>query len=263
HGGLATVLIGHPPVELRVPKRAALIAAEPEPALRAQIAELRHLDQAIGLLDWDEETMLPTAGRAQRGEQLATLEGLRHALLVSDRMGDLIEAVALRQERDETWAREIDVLRRLRRMAMAQPEALVRAFATARSRSLGAWEEARAGDDYTLFAPSFGQLLELMRERAQALAHGPEPYDACLDEYEPGMTRARLDPVLTALRRRLVPLVQVFSERTAGAPPSLNGVRFPERAQWKLCRRILNAIGFDFARGRLDRSTHPFALMAG
>jgi carboxypeptidase Taq len=263
HGGLAVVLIGHPPAELRVPKRASVSAAEPEPLLRAQVAELRHLDQAIGLLDWDEETMLPGLGRGQRGEQFATLEGLRHALLVSDRLGDLVEAVALRQEGDEAWRREIQILRRLRGIAMAQPEGLVRAFATAKSRALGAWEEARASDDYALFAPSFGQLVDLVRERAQALSHGAELYDSLLDEYEPGMTRARLDPVLTALRDRLVPIVQDLAERTAAAPPSLEGVRFPERAQWKLCRRILRTVGFDFARGRLDRSTHPFTLMAG
>jgi Zn-dependent carboxypeptidase len=114
------------------------------PALRAQIAELRHLDQTIGLLDWDEETMLPAAGRPQRGEQLATLEGLRHGLLVSDRLGDLVEEVAGAAAGDERWEREIALLRRLRRQAMALPLDLVRAFATARSRSLGAWEEARS-----------------------------------------------------------------------------------------------------------------------
>ena len=263
HGGLAAVLIGYPPTELRVPKRAAISAVQPEPLLRAQITELRHLDQAIGLLDWDEETMLPTLGRAQRGEQLATLEGLRHLLLISDRLGDLVEAVALRQEQDEAWTRELEVLRRLRRMAMAQPEGLVRAFAAAKSRALGAWEEARADDDYGRFAPPFKQLLDLVRERAQALSRGTESYDSLLDEYEPGMSRARLDPILIALRVRLVPLVHDLAERSAAVPPSLDGVRFSEGAQWKLCRRILHSVGFDFDRGRIDRSSHPFTLQAG
>ena len=90
------MLLAHPPRDLRMPKQSAAQGptGNAAPALRAQIAELRHLDQTIGLLDWDEETMLPAAGRPQRGEQLATLEGLRHGLLASDRLGDLIEEVA-------------------------------------------------------------------------------------------------------------------------------------------------------------------------
>ena len=153
------------------------------------------------------------------------------------------------------------MLRRLRRQAMALPEDLVRAFATARSRSLGAWEEARDHDDFRDFAPAFDRLLGLVRERAQALALGPEPYDALLDEYEPGMTRSRLDPVLGELRDRLVPMVRERTEADAAAP--FAGRRFAESGQWEFCRQLLDDIGFDFERGRLDRSTHPFTLAAG
>ena len=263
HGGMAALLLAHPPRDLRMPKQSAAQGPTENaaPALRAQIAELRHLDQTIGLLDWDEETMLPAAGRPQRGEQLATLEGLRHGLLVSDRLGDLIEEVAATAAGDERWEREITLLRRLRRQAMALPEDLVRAFATARSRSLGAWEEARDHDDFRDFAPAFDRLLGLVRERAQALALGPEPYDALLDEYEPGMTRSRLDPVLGELRDRLVPMVRERTEADAAAP--FAGRRFAESGQWEFCRQLLDDIGFDFERGRLDRSTHPFTLAAG
>ena len=263
HGGLAAMLVANPPRELRVPKRTQARADGSERSLRAQIAEIRHLDQAIGLMDWDEETMLPAAGRAERGEQLATLEGLRHGLLTSDHLGDLIEEVDAARPEDERWARELVLLRRLRRSAMALPESLVRAFANAKSRSLGAWEEARARDDFALFAPHFDQLLSLIRERAEALARGPEPYDALLDEYEHGMERARLEPVLTELRERLAPMLRAVAGNKPPAEGALAGRRFAEAGQWELCRRLLEAVGFDFGRGRLDRSTHPFTLVAG
>jgi carboxypeptidase Taq len=263
HGGLAALLVAHPPGDLRMPKRSLGRGAEAGEALRSQIAELRHLDQAIGLMDWDEETMLPVAGRRQRGEQLATLEGLRHGLLVSDRLGDLVEEVAAQNPYDAAWHRELTLIRRLRRSAMALPEGLVRAFANAKSQSLGAWEDARSRDDFSLFAGPFDSLMPLVRERAQALSKGMEPYDALLDEYEHGMTRARLEPVLTNLRQRLVPLVRSVSEKASSSANALAGRHFPDPAQWAFCRRILAAIGFDFERGRLDRSTHPFTLQAG
>jgi carboxypeptidase Taq len=204
--------------------------------------------------------MLPAGARAERGEQLATLEGLRHALLVSERLGDLVEDVAAQSEGNERLGRELFLLRRLRRHALALPEDLVRQFANAKSQSLGAWEEARKKDDYKIFAPSFDRLLTLLRERAKALAGDSEPYDALLDEHEPGMSRARLDPVLDEVRNALVPLVRAADQR----PGRLRGDhRFAEAGQWDLCRRLLAAMGFSFERGRLDRSTHPFTLFAG
>jgi carboxypeptidase Taq len=259
-GGLAAVLEAEVPAELRIPKRSMDRSHGSQQSLRAQIAELRHLDQTIALLGWDEETVLPPKGRVERGAQLSTLEGLRHALLVSDRLGDLVEEVAAQSEPNERLARELALLRRLRRQALALPQDLVRQFANAKSQSLGAWEEARAKDAYDVFAPSLDRLLALVRERADALASTGEPYDALLDEYEPGMSRARLDPVLDEMRNALVPLVR---EADASSDGLLRGYNFAEAGQWDLCRQLLAAMGFAFERGRLDRSTHPFTLLAG
>lgn len=263
HGGLAAVLVAHPPRALRTPKRTIARKEGAELSLRARIVELRHLDQAIDLMGWDEETMLPGAGRSQRGEQIATLEALRRALLTSDQLGDLVEEVASHREDDTCWARELTLLRRLRRLALAVPDELVREFAKARSRCLGAWEHARERNDFAVFAPSFERVVGLVRERAQALARDADPYDALLDEYEPDMTRSRLEPLLTELRDRLVPIVHQSAAKAIPPNYGLCGRRFPEAGQWELCRRVLRAIGFDFDRGRLDRSTHPFTLWAG
>ena len=264
-GGLAAVLEADAPPELTIPTRSLNRAAGAATALREQISELRHLDHTIALMGWDEETMLPATAREERGEQLATLEGLRHALLTSDHLGDLVEDVTVHADNDERWPRELYLLRRLRKHALALPQVLVRHFANARSRALGCWEEALIHNDFGIFAQGFDQLLGLMRDRAAALAEGShcDPYDALLDEYEEGMTRARLDPVLEEVRTRLVPLVQQCSDATARYEGLLKGRKFAENAQWDLCRQLLEAIGFEFARGRLDRSTHPFTLIAG
>src|SRR5262249_22772006 len=157
-GGLAAVLEADAPAELRIPKRSLNRAEGVEQLLRNQILELRHLDQTISLLGWDEETMLPAAGRGERGDQLATLEGLRHTLLVSDRLGDLVEEVAAQSEGNERLARELIVLRRLRRDALALPDDLVRQYARAKSQSLGAWEYARVKNDFKVFAEPFERL---------------------------------------------------------------------------------------------------------
>ena len=262
-GGVAAVLVTDSVPDLRMPKRSMRRADGAQQTLRAQVSELRHLDNVIALLGWDEETMLPSAGRPERGEQLASLEGIRHALLVSERLGDLVEEVAHETENDEGWQREVALLRRIRQNALAVPEDLVRYLANAKSQSLGAWEEARLRDDFDIFSRPFDRLLSLVRERASALAGNGDPYDALLGEFEHGMTRSRLDPVLDEVKSRLVPLVKEASRKPAGAVAQLEGKRFSEQGQWDLCRRVLSSIGFEFDRGRLDKSTHPFTLYAG
>ena len=261
HGGMAALLVAEPPKDLRSPRRSQARDESVRAALRAEIAELRHLDAAITLLNWDEETYLPPRARDERGEQAGTLEAIRHARLVSDRLADLMEEAA--GDGDAALARELFLLRRERKSALAVPESLVRALAEARSHAFAAWEEARALDSFAPFATPLAQVLKLVRERAQCLGDGPEPYDALLDEYEPGMTRSRLDPLLSELRDRLVPLAADAAAKTARNAQILSGRRFEASGQWELSRRALEAIGFDFARGRLDPTTHPFTMQAG
>jgi len=263
HGGLAAVLIANPPKDLRIPQRSLKRKGDAITALRLQIAELHHLDQTVALLEWDEETYLPPAGLAQRGEQTATLESLRHGILVSDHFADLIEEAAGETDGDVDLERELFLVRRERQRALAFPERLVRGFANARAKALGAWEAARDKDDFATFAGAFGELLAIVRERAQCQSTSGEPYDCLLDEYEPGMTRARLEPLFAEMRQRLIPLVQQASERSAGSKNPLAGRRFADQRQWELSRRMLSAIGFDFERGRLDPTTHPFTMLVG
>ena len=263
HGGMEAVLVAHPPRELRVPKRSQGGRSDgPAEALRAKIAELQHFDNAIALLEWDEETTLPDGGRDERGEQLATLEAARHALLTSDHIGDLIEEVALAHKGDERWRREIELLRDLRASDLALPADLVRAYAAARARATAAWEDAREADDFALLAPALSELVNLARETSKTIDPDADPYDILLDEYEPGMTRARLEPVLTDLRKRLLPLVQETTHKTSTWPDGITRA-VPSTKLWDVCHEVLDAIGFDFTRGHLDRATHPGTTALG
>lgn len=262
HGGLAPVLIGYQPRDLRAPIRAAVPLDVAEGRLRDKLRTLRNLNAVVGLLDWDEETYLPEGGRERRGEQMGTVETLEHELLVDDGLGDLVEEVAALTADDPLRQDELKELKRMRRIAQALPHDLVGALAEARSRCLAAWEQARKADDFGVFAGPFDGLLRLVREQAQALQRGGDLYDGLLDEYEPGMTRARLDPLLREVGARLRTLVPELAERTASDQQALTGP-FPPEQQEVFCRELLADMGFAFGRGRMDRSTHPFTMMVG
>jgi carboxypeptidase Taq len=262
-GGLAAVLIGHPPANLASATRSPVNADRARQELRSSVRRLRDLDAVIRLLEWDEETYRPAGAAEQRASQLAVLEGLRHELLAGDRLGDLLATVGVLPDLGNEERAELRLLERLRHAAVVLPESLVTAFAETRSHCLAAWEEARRSDDFAVFAGPFGALLKLMRERAEALRLSDDLYDSLLDEHEPGMRRERLDPLLTSLGSRLRTLVPELAERTRRFAGLLPRSTFDEHHQREFCVTLLADIGFDFERGRLDRSTHPFTMMAG
>jgi carboxypeptidase Taq len=256
-GGLASVLVGYKPESLRAPMRAAVPREQAVARLRERIRQLRDLHAVEAVLDWDEETYLPEGGREARGEQLATLETLQHDLLVDDALGDLIEEVAALAGDDPLLTAELAELRRIRRAELAVPRDLVGALAEASSHALDRWERARVDGRFPPYAKALDAMLPLLREYAQALARGGDPYDALLDDEEPGMTRAQLEPLFQALGARLKPLAAELAGRTARHARDLRGP-FPADRQEAFCRALLADMGYDFTRGRTDRSSHPF-----
>jgi carboxypeptidase Taq len=260
---LAAVLVGHPPEDLKSSTRAPVQAERAFQELRAAIRRLRDLEGVIHLLEWDEETYRPRDAADDRASQLAVLGALRHDLLAGDRLGDLLGACEGRADLAPHERAELARLARQRRAAVALPQSLVAAFAETRSHCLAAWEEARRADDYRVFLAAFEPLLRLMRERAEAIRLSDDLYDALLDEHEPGMRRSRLEPLLQLLGTQLRTLVPRLAERTRRYLGLLPRGPYGEPQQWQFCAALLGDMGFDFARGRLDRSTHPFTMMAG
>jgi carboxypeptidase Taq len=262
-GGLAAVLVGYRPADLKSTTRSKVQTDRAAQELRAAVERLRDLDAVIHLLEWDEETYRPREAAEDRASQLAVLGAVRHELLAGDRLGDLLATCEERADLTPVERVELERLERQRRAAVALPQSLVAAFAVSRSHCLAAWEAARSDNDYRSFLTAFAQLLKLMRERAAALRLSDDAYDALLDEHEPGMRRSRLEPLLALLGERLRILVPELEERTRGYADLLPRGTYGDLQQWQFCADLLRDMGFDFARGRLDRSTHPFTIMAG
>jgi carboxypeptidase Taq len=222
--------------------------------LLQRMQELRDLGGVIGLATWDQETYMPKKADAARAAQLATVQGLYHERLVDPALGEWLGS-AKPSGPDE--AAMVRVLNHERERAVRVPGRLVKELAEAQSLSLSGWREAREQNDFAIFQPHLERLLKLRREQADAIGHSGDRYDALLDNHEPGMTVARLTPVLEELRKKLVPIVEVI---TARPPPKdiFAGKTFDAEAQWKFTFELLEAMGFDLDAGRQDKSVHPF-----
>ena len=231
-------------------------------SLTRLFARLRAIGDAAGVLGWDAQTLMPTGAAAGRAEQLATLRGLAHELLVAPVTGDLLAEADTETAALDAWQRaNLREMRRAHAHASAVPQELIEAGSKATSRAEMAWRDARAGSDFAALLPHLKEVLGLQRETGQAkgAALGLAPYDALLDQYDPGLRRARIDPLFARLRREIPELIRQAEAHQARTPAPLpiEG-RFPAAAQRALGETLMRTVGFDFERGRLDVSLHPF-----
>lgn len=232
-------------------------------ALEQIFGQLRAIGDATGILGWDAQTLMPEGAAPGRADQLATLRGLSHGLLVAPRTAELLEeaASAAHDDLDPWRAANLREMRRTQAHATAVPHDLVVASSKAESRAEMAWREARATSDFARLSPDLKQVLTLQREiaRCKADALGIAPYDALLDQYDAGLRQARIDPLFERLRAGLPDLLEAAQARQARepAPLPITGP-FPVAAQRALGETLMRAAGFDFSRGRLDTSLHPF-----
>lgn len=229
--------------------------------LKDYVREISELYSAIALCAWDQRTHMPEKGAEARSKVLGRLERLAFERVVSDRMGELLAAAEREGAPTEVDQALLRVWKRDYTRNRAVPPDLYQQFVEATSRAETVWEKAKATSDFALFRPHLAEVVGLVREIAELVGYKESPYDALVDEYEPGMTTAALRVLLGSLRRELVAFLKELSR---GTPPhELPAGMFPLDAQRQLCREALGWIGYDFAGGRLDDTVHPFTIEVG
>jgi carboxypeptidase Taq len=228
--------------------------------LEGRFRRLSAIGGAQAMLEWDRSAMMPDGGADARAEQMATLSVLRHEILTAPDVGDHLAAAA--DAKLDDWQRaNVREMRRLWQHATALPADLVEARERAIATSEMAWRTARRTNDFALLLPHLDIVLTLTREVAAAkgAAFGLQPYDALVQEYEPGASAARFDAIFADLAAFLPPFLERALAHQAAQPPLIPPAGpFPVAAQRDLGLAFMRALGFDFNHGRLDVSAHPF-----
>jgi carboxypeptidase Taq len=236
---------------------AELVRRTREESLLASCAEL---------LAWDEDTYMPSAGAQHRAAQLALLAGLQHARATDPRLGDLLAAVEgspLVADPDSAEAVNVREVRRAYDRQTRLPRELVEELARATSLAEREWAAARRAADFRRFRPWLEKIIRLKQREAESLDLTPDPYDALLDGYEPGARGDELAALFAALRRELVPLVNALAYGPKRPDAACLGGAYPVERQRAFGEAVAAGVGFDFRRGRLDTTTHPFFSAIG
>jgi carboxypeptidase Taq len=235
-------------------------------SLIERIKECHLLESCGHLLAWDERTYMPRDGSAHRSEQIALLARMTHERMTASEVGELLSALEsslLVSERVSAPAVNIREIRRVYNRAVKIPKELVAELARVTTRAQQVWQEARQANDFKQFCPWLEKIVALKRQEAQAIGYKTVPYDALLDEYEPGATTAEITRIFAELRAALVPVVGAIIASGRRPPREILAREYPVERQQAFGQAAAAAIGFNFAAGRLDVTTHPFCSGIG
>jgi carboxypeptidase Taq len=229
--------------------------------LEARFRRMSALGEAAGVLHWDRAVLMPEGGAEARSDQLAALAMTRHEMITDDQLSDLLDQAADDVRHDPWRAANLVEMRRDQLHACAVPADLVEALSTEGLACEMLWREARAKSDFSLVAPKLTEVLALVRQSADAKADalGVTPYEALMDQYEPGGRIAQIDALFAELADFLPDFIEAVLVHQGKQPHALPlGGPFPIESQRALGVRLMERLGFDFNRGRLDISLHPF-----
>ena len=228
--------------------------------LMAYVRDTEALAQVAGRLAWDQETVMPEGAADQRAEEIGALEGVIHSRRTDPAVGDWlagIDPAAL----DGEGRAQIRLIRRSYERAVKIPPRLATALARETARAHGIWAAARRDEAVADFLPALDRIVALRREEGQALAEGGDPYDALMNDYEPGNSGAETAALFDRLRPRLRALALAIQD--SGRDPGVLAGEFADAGQMALSRELAGVFGYDFARGRIDKAVHPFSSGSG
>ena len=232
-----------------------------------RMKEIALLGNTAGVLGWDQEVYMPGAGGPYRAEQMSLLAGMCHQkftdpqvgewlasaesskALVSDALSD--SSVNLRE-----WRHSYDRSTKL-------PQKLVEEMARVTSNAQVEWVEARKENNYSRFQPWLEKIIALVQEQTKCYGFKDHPYDALLEDYEPGLTSAQLNQLFPPLKKSLSEMVSKITSSKRQPDLSILKRKLAVPAQQDFCRKLAGAIGFDFEKGRIDVSAHPFTTGLG
>jgi carboxypeptidase Taq len=228
--------------------------------LRNRLREISDLNAAGDVLNWDQATYMPELGASARGRQLSSLYRLAHERAVAPALGNLLDSLTRYGEslpRDTDDASLIRVAcRQYQKNIKVPPNHVARAAAHS-STSYEAWTRARPANAFAAMVPYLERTLDLSREYSSYFAPYENIADPHIDDKDEGMTASSAHELFQALKNQLVPMVRAICEQPA-ANDSILRQRFAKESQFDFALRVARDLGYDFKRGRLDLTYHPF-----
>lgn len=229
----------------------------------AHIAKINDLCCVLNLLTWDSRTQMPDGGTETRSYQISTVAGVAQEMFTNPKTLALINAAEKEvagEPEDSYRVRAVKYAREHYEIACRIPASVVTELNELKTISQAVWIEARQKNDFKMFAPYLAKMVGLQQKIAEAIGYKEHPYDALLVRYEPGMTARRLKELFAELKAGLTPILERAKSYPEERHDFLTERVYPADKQKAFATEISRKFGYDFNRGRIDLTVHPFEI---
>lgn len=242
--------------------------------LKKRLIDISHLNTALGILYWDQETYMPTKAADSRAENVSYLAGLSHKMFVDLNKDKLLSKLKIALDNKQIKGKDAVIVYHTWRSYEREkklPEVFVKELSYTTSKAQHVWAEARSKNKFELFAPWLSKIVTLKRSEARYVGFDKKngsPYDALIDTYEPGTTTAEISKILNDLKDFLIPFLKKIKDAKGGQDGTdvsnqiaqiIQTKDIPIAKQFEFNTQIAKKLGFDLEAGKIAESTHPFS----
>jgi carboxypeptidase Taq len=231
--------------------------------LEKEVEQISHLSNIASLAHWDSATMLKPGSAKTRQQEMATLESLIHEMSTSQKFGDLIEAASLEEDLLDDWQKaNLKLIKKSYEEEVCITPEMKYEFSIASGESEFAWRKCRAENDFKTLIPYLDRVFKASIQIATAKsAKLRKPiYESLVDSFDPEREVSEITQVYNVLKKELPGLITKIAEKQSSEKVIKLTKPIDEHTQKAIGIKVLEKMGFDLNRGRLDKSTHPFCI---
>lgn len=227
-----------------------------------EVKEIELLNEVIGLLEWDSQTGMPEASSSFRGEVVGYLSGMAFERSVGSKIKDAIAYFDTHTEAlTETGT---DVYKKVKEdyeLNHSIPAERMQAYNTALTNAHAAWLKARKTKDFSQMQPEIETIIKFLKEFIPYWKKDEATnYDVLLNQYEPELTVEKLDQIFAQVKNGIMEIRTTIAEKGTVPQTDFLTRKVTKEQQRKFVMGVAEQLGYDFTRGRLDDTVHPFML---
>lgn len=234
--------------------------------LQQHLREIADIEAILAILSWDQTTYMPNGGAIDRGRQSATLQRLLHQKATIPELGELLDGLRNFEASRPYSSIEASIIRVARRdyqQRIAIPGEFTARLTEHQIKTYSDWSRAREANTFKLVRPALEQMLDLSLEFASFFPQAAHPADPAIARADPDLNTQQLRALFHQLRSQIRPLVDAIETSSTTVHDALFQQEFNVAVQQEFCRKTIERIGYDFKRGRIDTTTHPFTVGFG
>ncbi|MGP1508633.1 MAG: carboxypeptidase M32 [Sphaerochaeta sp.] len=228
--------------------------------------KLTLINRISAVLEYDFETVMSKLGGDERGRQMSWLSTLTHELSTGGEVGECLDTLEGVSDASDEQKALVRVWKKRFEEESLIPVALVEKLSEASSACQSRWFTARQDGNYKDFYPHLERLVDLVKESASITSRGRSLYDTLLDRCDAGFNSEQIENLFDGMRKTILDVVKQGESSGALLPDEKIAFlykKYDVEKQKRFSNLVLKDMGFEFDRGSVGVSAHPFTSTLG